>query len=197
MGVPPCKIEDCGKPTKALGYCNSHYIRFKRHGDPLGGKPVFHGEPMKFIQGVVLNYSGEECLVWPFFRKADGRGQVRFRGSDQVASRVVCTLAHGEPPTPKHEAAHNCGKGHEGCVAPNHLRWATMLENEEDKRIHGTIKKGVEHHSSKLNQEQVRELISLRGTMTQIKLASAFNVSERTVRKVFYDNDNNRSAVAA
>lgn len=28
-----CKI--CGKPQKGYGYCNKHYIRFKKYGDPL------------------------------------------------------------------------------------------------------------------------------------------------------------------
>ncbi len=142
MAKSVCMIDGCDKPTKGLGYCNSHYIRLKRHGDPLGGKPVFHGEPMKYIEDEVLRYVGDDCLIWPFFRKADGRGQVRFRGSDQIASRVVCTLAHGEPPTAEHAAAHNCGKGHEGCVTPSHLRWATVIENHADKRIHGTIRYG-------------------------------------------------------
>lgn len=25
----------CGEPQKGLGYCNKHYIRFKKYGDPL------------------------------------------------------------------------------------------------------------------------------------------------------------------
>ena len=25
----------CGKPQKGLGYCNKHYIRFKKHVNPL------------------------------------------------------------------------------------------------------------------------------------------------------------------
>lgn len=25
----------CGKPQKGYGYCNKHYIRFKKYGDPL------------------------------------------------------------------------------------------------------------------------------------------------------------------
>ena len=29
---PSCKI--CGKPAKGLGYCNKHYLRFKKWGDP-------------------------------------------------------------------------------------------------------------------------------------------------------------------
>jgi 5-methylcytosine-specific restriction endonuclease McrA len=31
-----CLIEGCGKPTKARGLCNAHWIRLRRHGDPLG-----------------------------------------------------------------------------------------------------------------------------------------------------------------
>ncbi|WP_419715707.1 hypothetical protein [Bacillus cereus] len=25
----------CGKPHKGLSYCNKHYIRFKKYGDPM------------------------------------------------------------------------------------------------------------------------------------------------------------------
>lgn len=28
-----CKI--CGKPVKGHGYCNKHYIRYKKYGDPM------------------------------------------------------------------------------------------------------------------------------------------------------------------
>jgi 5-methylcytosine-specific restriction endonuclease McrA len=31
-----CSIEGCGKPIKARGLCNAHWIRLRRHGDPLG-----------------------------------------------------------------------------------------------------------------------------------------------------------------
>lgn len=32
----------CGKPQKGLGYCEKHYQRFKRHGDPLAVKVNQH-----------------------------------------------------------------------------------------------------------------------------------------------------------
>lgn len=35
-----CKI--CGKPMKGLGYCDKHYQRFKKHGDPLAVKGNQH-----------------------------------------------------------------------------------------------------------------------------------------------------------
>lgn len=36
-GRPSCKISDCGRQHLGHGFCNRHYLRFKRHGDPLGG----------------------------------------------------------------------------------------------------------------------------------------------------------------
>lgn len=32
----------CGKPQKGLGYCDKHYQRFKKWGDPLAVKPNQH-----------------------------------------------------------------------------------------------------------------------------------------------------------
>lgn len=31
-----CSIEGCAKPAAARGWCNGHYIRWRRSGDPLG-----------------------------------------------------------------------------------------------------------------------------------------------------------------
>lgn len=33
----------------------------------------------------------------------------------------MCELVYGKPPMPKHQAAHNCGKGNLGCINPKHL----------------------------------------------------------------------------
>lgn len=34
-----CKVEGCSKKTKAFGYCNTHYSRFKLYGESLQMKP--------------------------------------------------------------------------------------------------------------------------------------------------------------
>jgi len=31
---PICSVEGCGKPSNIRGYCNKHYLRVVRHGDP-------------------------------------------------------------------------------------------------------------------------------------------------------------------
>jgi hypothetical protein len=33
-----CSIDGCWNPHYARGWCTSHYERFRRHGDPLGGR---------------------------------------------------------------------------------------------------------------------------------------------------------------
>lgn len=32
-----CSIKDCGDPVDSRGWCNRHYTRWLRHGDPLAG----------------------------------------------------------------------------------------------------------------------------------------------------------------
>lgn len=31
-----CRVEGCTNPARARGYCNPHYGRWRRYGDPLG-----------------------------------------------------------------------------------------------------------------------------------------------------------------
>jgi len=92
------------------------------------------------------------CLIPPFKTRPDGRLRMRFAGGTTYASRIMCWLRHGPPPTPLHVAAHRCGNGHEACANPSHLYWATRRENMLDKNAHGTMIRGVDHPVSKLNE---------------------------------------------
>jgi 5-methylcytosine-specific restriction endonuclease McrA len=38
-GEKKCTVDGCTKPGPFRNMCNSHYIRWKNHGDALGGKP--------------------------------------------------------------------------------------------------------------------------------------------------------------
>lgn len=87
-----------------------------------------------------------ECLIWPFAKISTGYGQFRRNGTRVYAHRIMCELAHGKCPTNKKEAVHTCRNT--SCVNPNHLRWATHIENMQDRTLHGThytFPKGTEH----------------------------------------------------
>ena len=122
-----------------------------------------------------VNYEGDECLFWPFSR-ADGYGQFSHLGEIYRANRYMCELAHGKPPTPKHQAAHSCGQGDQGCINPNHLSWKTNGDNQLDRRSHGTKSSGP-----KVTPEMRARLVSLKKEKTEMELASMFGLARSVV----------------
>lgn len=64
-----CAIETCGRAAKKRGWCETHYSRWQRHGDPLtvlhARKPTYGGVEHGTPQG--YNYHRcrcEVCLTW-------------------------------------------------------------------------------------------------------------------------------------
>lgn len=153
----PCTATGCNRSACAKGYCLKHYKRWRQYGDTLP-RSTERGSAKAFLDRMINEPQGLECVVWPFSRNVHGVAQIRIATKGHVVSRVICLQMHGEPPTPKHQAAHSCGKGHEGCVNPNHLQWKTQKENEADKILHGTCWGTRKHHWAKLTVEQVREI---------------------------------------
>jgi len=80
------------------------------------------GEAQNLLRQTV-GHQGNECLIWPFYRREDGYGWVNTPDRmGMVVSRAMCILAHGPPPFEGAEAAHSCHGGRDGCFNPNHLR---------------------------------------------------------------------------
>jgi len=179
-----CKIDSCGKPVKARGYCENHYRRFLRHGDPLAG-PQAKGAALEWSR-TAARYEGDDCLIWPFHRhKATGYGRTNWNGKPAIASRVICEIAHGPPPTPRHQAAHSCGSAHEGCVSPRHLRWATVKENNADKLIHGTLLQGERVGNAKLTGASVLEIRRRAAAgESQRAIAASFGITQSYVSMI-------------
>lgn len=178
-----CSVDGCDMPHYSRGYCRRHWERWKAHGDPLGGAlgPIAARE---YLETVVLPYDGDECLTWPYSRDEHGYAQIDIDRRRHKVSRYVCARRHGEPPTPKHQAAHSCGRGHLGCVTGCHLSWKTRAQNEADKLLHGTHNRGARHGMSKLTDRDVAEIRSLRGIVTQKEIAAKFGVSKGHIREI-------------
>lgn len=180
-----CSIPNCGKPRFRRGWCSAHYTRWRSHDDPLAGR-TFRGEPLRFLKEKVLICATDDaCLIWPYGRNDKGYAQAWIDGRLRLVSRVVCDHTHGPPPSPKHEAAHSCGRGHLGCVASSHLSWKTSSENQADKIIHGTTNRGKKHKDAKLTENNVRAIRSLRGVLSFVQIASRFGVSKGAVADIF------------
>lgn len=125
-----------------------------------------------------VEYRGEACLPWPFAKDGRvGRGGLSYRGKSYWAHRLMCEMVHGAPPTPKHQAAHNCGKGHYGCVNPRHLEWKTNSQNQLDRAKNGNALRNPYGNKGGLSLAQQAEIVSLKGTMAQTAIAAKFGVS--------------------
>ena len=125
-----------------------------------------------------IHYRGDDCVLWPYSTDTKGYAQVTV-GVRQIkkANRIMCELAYGPPPTPRHQAAHSCGIRH--CINPRHLSWKTQSENEADKKIHGTLVQNYWGRAGKLSQEQ-RELIRT-SDESAVKLAEQLGVRRGTI----------------
>lgn len=189
-----CSIDACGNPHYGKGFCKKHYQRARsprgdlhtvRRGRPPGVSCAGGGltDPAEFLVGLV-GTSIEDCIPWPFLRDRDGYGRVQFRGKGWPASRAMCAIAHGDPPAEGLHAAHRCGKGHLGCVNPNHLRWATPKENQRDRIGHGTRVLGEQWRMRKLTEEQVRHIRRLARSLSHEGLAKRFGVSTSTISDI-------------
>jgi hypothetical protein len=142
------------------------------------------GDAFADIQAA-LRSDTDDCFFWQRAKKPDGRGNIKYRGNFYTPARLVCILAHGEPPRPRLEAAHSCGKGHQSCINPRHLRWATPVENAADKEVHGTQVKGSRCPAAKLIESdipKIRELLS--SGLTLRAISARFSVNPQSIANV-------------
>lgn len=177
-----CSVDGCGKVAIARGWCKTHYYRWNRNGDPLAGR-VPPGALIEWLENNV-GYSGDDCLIWPFARNIWGYGVLSIDGKRTTASRAMCYLAHGVPPSESMEAAHFCGRGGDGCVNPKHLRWATSIENQTDRIGHGTSNRGARNGFSKLSNEEIIAIRDMAGKEPQKEIAKKFGISACHVSKI-------------
>lgn len=143
-----------------------------------------YGKAIEYIKNVVLEYEGDDCLIWPFSRNANGYARIKVNGQATNASRYICKLVHGRPPRTTDHAAHSCGKGHLGCVNKKHLSWKTPKQNAKDKVIHGTRLRGETSPRARFTEDQIRKMKRLfRAGKTAKELAERFD----TTRGCVYD----------
>jgi DNA-binding transcriptional regulator YiaG len=130
------------------------------------------GEAIAWLRAMA-SYHHEECLIWPFTRNSQkGYGTFGYLRQQHYAHRYMCELVHGPAPSPKHQAAHSCGRGHEGCVNPGHLSWKTNSENQIDRSEHGN--RGPVQ--KRLSPREVAEVRALKGIKTQVEIAAMYGV---------------------
>ena len=72
------------------------------------------------------------------------------------AHRLVCEVFNGKPPSTAHQVAH-CN-GSRVYHHYSNLRWATHLENQDDRKLHLTNPVGEKNPNSKLTEDMIRQM---------------------------------------
>lgn len=119
-----CSIPGCHKPVATRGWCNGHYLRWRRHGDPLGSVPRI-SDIDRFMAKVRILGSG--CWEWTATRNhSTGYGHFRLHGETTTAHRASYELLR-EPIPRDSDVDHLCRN--RWCVNPDHLEPVTHRVN--------------------------------------------------------------------
>ncbi len=134
-----CTIDGCDKQHYAFGWCNTHYNRFRKHGDPLGFAPKMPLEdrlwPKIDKAGPIPEYAPHlgPCWIWNGSKDKAGYGRINIARVPMLVHRIVYELLIGPFPEglePDHLCrVHACVKVIADEFGPAHLEPVTHREN--------------------------------------------------------------------
>lgn len=132
-----CAVPDCTDDVRARGWCNTHYRRWLRTGDPI--KAAWErGDPVTNFWAKVQRRGPTECWPWTGSLKNSGHGNFVWPGGT-LAHRFSYEIGVGPIPEGM-ELDHTCHSNdptcneanrciHRRCVNPAHLEPVTHAEN--------------------------------------------------------------------
>lgn len=142
------------------------------------------GTPEERFWAKVDKREPDDCWEWQMGKVCGGYGsfQTGTMSSPRAmrAHRFSWALAHGKIPEGMC-ILHKCDNP--PCVNPNHLWIGSRADNNADKARKGRTARGTHVSSSKLTEEQVREIRALyaSGKCTEQFLGDMFGVSDSNI----------------
>lgn len=188
-----CSLPECRNQYRTNGFCNVHYLRWRKWGNPkfvaILNTPAPPSE--RFWRKVSASPTNEGCLVWNGARDACGYGTFmasRKRGIVR-AHRFAWETVHGPIPTAA-EICHRCDNP--PCVRVDHLFLSTHAGNMTDMKAKGRSARGVTSgaakHAKKLTAEAAREIRQRYASdptlSSRVQIASDYGVSRWMVDRI-------------
>ena len=180
----PCSVEGCDTPAKYRGWCESHYNRWRRHGDPTAGRKGWKTGRTKeeaLLAGLPDRPSDpDECWDWEGQMHGSGYGRVNQGGKRHISHRVAYEVYVGTIP----EGAlirHSCHNPL--CCNPNHLSPGTPKDNSQDMVKASRSGKGSRNPQARLTEADVLDIRERyeAGGISQRELAEEYGVTPSTV----------------
>lgn len=134
-----------------------------------------------------------KCWTWPFrIHNNGGYATISLNGMTTNAAQLALIFdGKPKPPFPNNHALHSC-KNNRACTNPDHLRWGSNKDNNQDRIKDGHTTKGIAtvygslHGNSILIEKDIKEIKYLLSTQQwkQKDIADLFGVNHRTVSNI-------------
>lgn len=129
-----CAAESCDRKHYAKSYCQKHYERWRRWGDPTVVKPTPYADWSNAnpeqrrtrLLNKIIHDQATGCWVWQGTKSAAGYGQMVVVGSRKYTHRIAYELYVGPIPVGL-ELDHLCSN--RDCCNPEHLEPVTHAVN--------------------------------------------------------------------
>jgi hypothetical protein len=164
---------------------------------PKGIFPRTRTDPIKRFWSKVIIGSEDECWIYTGGYDKDGYGVFATGGTSATtkAHRFSYGLHFGPIPYGLY-VCHHCDNP--PCVNPKHFFLGTNRDNQIDARDKGflpmgeewkkthanAMKQGQEHPRAKLTNEQIQEIISLKGKFSQEAIGRKFGVAQAHISRI-------------
>lgn len=125
----PCSITGCNNEVRSRGWCATHYMRWKNHGDPNAIVVRRYKTPEEAF-AARTEWRGD-CLVWVGGKNPNGYGSIRYKGTYVQVHRYAYEVEHGIIPKNRY-IDHMCYN--RLCVNVAHLRLVTSKQNRENSQ---------------------------------------------------------------
>lgn len=180
----------CGGKSLARGYCDAHYQRWRKYGDPLGGGAM---QPRTRTLADRLNdlcdRSGGESACWNWIgcKGRQGYGNIRVDNKTMLSHRARWQDEHGEIPGGM-VVCHTCDNP--SCCNPRHLWLGTQQENVADMIEKGRFptpvgRKGESSHLAKLAPSDIAGILAMRAAgIPRKEVAAQVGVSPSHVWRI-------------
>lgn len=140
-----CSIEGCEKRNRTRGWCDAHYQRFLKWGDPVGGGAPRDRRPWRDRIATDYVVAKNGCWEWIGALDDHGYGVLKVGGRRRFAHRAAFSIAHGTSDFGMID--HACRN--RACINPAHLREVSVAQNAENlaaKRNSRSGYRGVAWH---------------------------------------------------